>query len=69
MLAVDAVKARCTLANVTDERVAPVGLADFTRASIVAGVWVAGSCNTNIARLIQTLDKFYSSDLEMIPQF
>lgn len=43
VLAVDAVKARPTLADITDERVTPVGLADFTRASIVAGVRVAGS--------------------------
>lgn len=48
MLAVDAVKSRCTLADVTNERVASVGLADFTRASVMAGVWVAGSCNTDM---------------------
>lgn len=59
MLAVDAVKARCTLADITDERVAPVGLADFARASVVAGIRVAGSCNTNMnVTLIQALDNF-----------
>lgn len=59
MLAVDAVKARRTLADITNKRVAPVGLADFTRASVVAGVRVAGSCNPNEnVRLIQAADNF-----------
>lgn len=59
MLAVDAVKARCTLADITNERVAPIGLADFTCASVVARVRVAGSCNTDMnVRLLQELDDF-----------
>lgn len=44
VLAVNSTEARWTLADVTDEGVAPVGLADLTGSSVVARVRMARAC-------------------------
>ena len=44
VLAVNSTEAWWALADVTNEGVAPVGLADLTRSSIVARVWMARAC-------------------------
>lgn len=40
VLAVNSTEARWTLADVTNEGVSPVGLADLTRSSVVARIWM-----------------------------
>lgn len=44
VLAVNSTEAWWTLADVTNEGVAPVGLTDLTCSSVVARVWVARAC-------------------------
>lgn len=44
VLAVNAAEAWWTLADVTDEGVAPVGLADVAHPSVVTRVWMARTC-------------------------
>lgn len=44
MLAVDAAEAWWTLADVTDEGVTPVGLADVADSSVMTRVWMARTC-------------------------
>lgn len=44
MLAVNAAEAWWTLADVTNEGVAPVGLADVACSSVVTRVWMARTC-------------------------
>lgn len=44
VLAVNAAEAGWTLADVTDEGVAPVGLADVAYPSVMTRVWMARTC-------------------------
>lgn len=44
VLAVNAAEAWWTLADVTDEGVTPVGLADVAYSSVVTRVWMARTC-------------------------
>lgn len=54
VLAVNSTEAWWTLADVTNEGVAPVGLADLTCSSVVAGVWMARSCVEKEVSIVMT---------------